>query len=222
MNKSSQWLGVLEINITISKNPLSLKKIIRIRHMHIFTKLQMANIKTQWWSWRLVMMLSKEQPCTQIHIQANCADKKGSSHDRFPGDCTCRDLRSSVPFDLKCIQKEFKHSWNHASPSQSGLIMTSHSHSTLVWGYRSEPKNPLRTLSNRDSKWFLSWNSHDQILFKVIVSLILAACEGREDAWARKVGTCRCSAVGRLSTARPVWLHPPQLGLLHPLLQGCL
>lgn len=26
----------------------------------------------------------------------NCVDKKGSSHDRFPADCTCRDLRPEL------------------------------------------------------------------------------------------------------------------------------
>lgn len=30
---------------------------------------------------------------TLAHARTNCVDKKGSSHDRFPADCTCRDLR---------------------------------------------------------------------------------------------------------------------------------
>lgn len=30
---------------------------------------------------------------TLARAHTNCVDKKGSSHDRFPADCTCRDLR---------------------------------------------------------------------------------------------------------------------------------
>lgn len=184
-----------------------------VSHVHLFTKLHVANLKSQWYSWRVIVVLH-----TNTHMCTNCADKKGNSHDRFPADCTCRDFRPSVPFELKCRQKDCNSEKADLQPesSQSRVVITSCSHSTEGIGHKW-------TLSNRDPKWFLCWVSisPDQILLKVGVSLILAACEGREDTCSNMHKQVLRGAVQWVDyrLAHPV---QPQLGLLHPLLQGCL